>query len=263
MKKDKDFWEENAFLSEKEPEDLSLIPLPEDYSAEKSQRKKTGIARTICVCLIAFALAASLFCAVVLFLPNETVEYIDADSESLTEEWRGVFFSRGIYEDCVSCAVSVSAGAVKRSGVIIDADGWIVTASDIIDAEGKGRISVLLGDGRECEVQCLKTNEEIGVTYCKISARELSAAELSFEKLHSGERLTAVNGNGDVIDCSVANVRDGKIKINADVRAESSGAPLFDENGKLVALILVNKESDLYPFAIAAEDLKNGILKEK
>jgi hypothetical protein len=109
----------------------------------------------------------------------------------------------------------------------------------------------------------LKTNEEIGVTYCKISARELSAAELSFEKLHSGERLTAVNGNGDVIDCSVANVRDGKIKINADVQTESSGAPLFDENGKLVALMLVNKESDLYPFAIAAEDLKNGILKEK
>jgi hypothetical protein len=38
---------------------------------------------------------------------------------------------------------------------------------------------------------------------------------------------------------------------------------LFDENGKLVALMLANKESDLYPFAIAAEDLKNGILKEK
>lgn len=260
MEKDKNFSEENAFLVEggqiSEDNGTDLVPFLE-YTVEEKMREKGGIPLPLRLGLIFVAFAVVLFCVTVFFAPNKSIEYIDVESApTQTEEWRGAFLDRSIYESCASCSVSVRAGRESLfSGVILREDGWIVTSSEIIDGVS-GRIYVSLNDGREYEVDSFKMSD--GLALLKISAKELSAAELCLRELHSGEAMIALSGEGDVLNCSVSNLSSERIKVDIGAGEGYSGAPLFDENGELAAILGKTDENGRITYAIAIKSLKKA-----
>jgi len=137
----------------------------------------------------------------------------------------------------------------QGSGVIVDADGYVVTNNHVV--QGASRIDVVLSDGRSFPGRVLGQDPLTDLALIKIDARQLIAAEWGdSDRLQEGGLVWAV-GSPFGLERSIttgilsAKNRSGQagnpyqefLQTDAAVNPGNSGGPLVDVNGRLVGII--------------------------
>ncbi|SCJ89167.1 S1C family serine protease [Neobittarella massiliensis] len=142
----------------------------------------------------------------------------------------------------------VSQGA--GSGVIISADGYIVTNNHVID--GAQKITVTLKDGTEYAATLVGTDAETDLAVLKIDAKDLKPAVMgSSGDLQVGQFALAI-GNplgelGGTVTDGIISALDREVEIdgqtmtllqtNAAINPGNSGGGLFDSSGSLIGIV--------------------------
>ena len=136
------------------------------------------------------------------------------------------------------------------SGVIISADGYIVTNNHVI--EGSSRITVRLSNGRDHEAVLIGRDSKTDLAVIKIDASGLQAATLgNSDRLVVGEMAVAI-GNplgklGGTVSEGIISALSRNIEIDghmmdllqttAAVNPGNSGGGLFNSYGELVGIV--------------------------
>ena len=212
--------------------------------------------------IVAFLLLILLAVISILLLKKSRGERLDFEPNvdaalKGSEEWYGAFASEEIFNDCRESSVSVIAEGKRCSGFVYSSDGWIVTVEGAVCENVKGRIEVMLFDGRSLEVEAYRLNRQTGIVMMKINAEGLKTASLDFDgEIFAGEELftfCSVNGaadGGSLFSGKVAHTQRSVEVVRADggtrslrlfqigilLTEEGVGAPLFRENGELVGI---------------------------
>ncbi|MRT93213.1 S1C family serine protease [Ancylomarina sp. 16SWW S1-10-2] len=151
-----------------------------------------------------------------------------------------------IYPHILECTVSIGEGC---SGVIVSEDGYVLTASHVIQnfMQTGEKLSVKLQDGVEREVErlgrsmigdfaLLKLKEDRKWPYVKIGSSEsLSSNEVCLMLGHSGgylEDRPAVLRSGFVRGYTAT----GFLRTTCTMMPGDSGGPLFNLNGELIGI---------------------------
>lgn len=197
-----------------------------------------------------------------------TVEIVDKTADSVVE----------ITTETVTTGVFaqqfIQSGA--GSGVIVDAEGFIVTNHHVID--GATKISVTLRDGTAYDAKLVGSDEELDVALLRIDPdTKLNAATFGdSDTLRVGQRTVAIGNplgqlGGSVTEgiLSALNrdvVIDGKtmslLQTDTAINPGNSGGGLFDANGNLVGIVNAKSsgtEVEGLGFAIPINDVINVI----
>lgn len=136
------------------------------------------------------------------------------------------------------------------SGVIISDDGYIITNNHVV--EDATKITVTLFDGREYEAELIGTDAKSDIGVIKISADNLTAAEIGdSDTLQTGDTAVVI-GNplgtlGGTVTNGIISATDREITIddetmnliqtNAAINSGNSGGGLFDGHGDLIGIV--------------------------
>jgi len=225
-----------------------------EYEAVCPQRRsRRGAVAAVCVALCVLITA---ICLTVAFfdVPAKTVQSADTKpSDEVSDEWKGAFAAKNIYENCYESSVTIRLGRDNESmfwsGFVIDSDGWIATSLDVMEVSKRGRMYVAFSDGKEYSVVSRWRDPESGIALLKISAESLNAVELREEDMQGGERVICVGaleyGSSCVASGEICGMLDERFKVNIGLDAHGTGAPLFDDDGRFVAMA-------------TADDFENG-----
>lgn len=142
------------------------------------------------------------------------------------------------------------------SGIIIDANGYIVTNNHVID--GADKITVTLKSGESYNATLIGTDSETDVALIKIDATNLQPATLGDSStLQVGETAVAI-GNplgqlGGTVTNGIVSALDRQITIdgqtmnllqtNAAINPGNSGGGLFNGNGELIGMVVAKSSS--------------------
>lgn len=148
--------------------------------------------------------------------------------------------------DYFSQAVTSGAG----SGVIISADGYIVTNNHVI--EGANKITVTTKDGTEYDATLIGNDATTDLAVIKINATNLTPAVLgSSSNLQVGDTAIAIGNplgelggtvtNGIISALDRAITIDGEsmhlLQTNAAINPGNSGGGLFNDKGELIGIV--------------------------
>jgi len=142
-------------------------------------------------------------------------------------------------------------GSGAGSGVIISADGYIVTNNHVI--EDASKITVTLRNGTQYPASLIGTDEKTDVAVIKVNAAGLQPAVMGDSStLQVGEPAivignplgqlggTVTNGIISALDREIT-VEDGYtmtlLQTNAAINPGNSGGALFNERGELVGIV--------------------------
>ena len=159
-----------------------------------------------------------------------------------------------IYERNIPSVVSIicqtRTGSSTGTGVVLTADGYIVTNAHVV--ENAARISVLLTDGRELDAQLVGADTISDLAVLCIGADDLTPAEFGDSSvLRVGDGVAAigdplgVNLRGTLTDGIVSAInRDvsvgGRtmtlIQTNAAINSGNSGGPLINCYGQVIGI---------------------------
>jgi serine protease Do len=134
------------------------------------------------------------------------------------------------------------------SGVIISADGVIITNNHVVAQAGK--IRVALTDGRELAATVVGTDPESDVAVLRVNARNLPAITLADSaRARIGDLVLAIGnpfGIGQTVTMGIisatgrANIGitdyEDFIQTDAAINPGNSGGPLVDMNGRLIGI---------------------------
>ncbi len=176
----------------------------------------------------------------------------------------------------------VTSGA--GSGVIISADGYIITNNHVIN--GANKITVTTRGGQEYTAKLVGTDAATDIAVIKVEASGLKAAQYgNSDTLKVGE-LTVAIGNplgslGGTVTDGIVSALSREITIegetmtllqtNAAINPGNSGGGLFDSTGKLIGIVNAKSSgSDIEGIgfaipintakAIAEELIANGVV---
>lgn len=178
-----------------------------------------------------------------------------SDGEALTVEQVAELASKSVVEITTESLTTgnrmqqyVSTGA--GSGVIISADGYIVTNNHVIADSTK--ITVTLKDGTQHQATLVGTDPKTDIAVIKITATGLSPATLgSSSSLKVGQEAIAI-GNplgqlGGTVTTGIISALDREITIdgevmnllqtNAAINPGNSGGGLFNNKGELIGVV--------------------------
>ena len=161
------------------------------------------------------------------------------------------------------------------SGVIVTADGYIVTNNHVI--EDSSRITVTLRDGTQYDATLVGTDEKTDLAVLKIDASGLQPAVFgSSSDLKVGEQAIVI-GNplgqlGGSVTSGIISALDREITVDghtmallqtdAAVNPGNSGGGLFNANGELVGIINAKSSGDNVEglgFAIPSDTVKEVV----
>ena len=142
------------------------------------------------------------------------------------------------------------------SGVIVRADGWILTNAHVV--EGAQTLTVTLKDGREFEGQVVESNPDKDLAVVKVDAADLPTAEIgSSADLEVGQLVIAIGSplgeftnsvTSGVLsaigrEIQVPDEQTGRVhtltnllQTDAAINPGNSGGPLLDEHGRIVGI---------------------------
>jgi serine protease Do len=137
------------------------------------------------------------------------------------------------------------------SGVIISADGYIVTNNHVVD--GADTVTVALSDGREFTAKVIGRDPQTDLAVVKIDAKDLPAITLADSaKAEIGDRVLAIGnpfGIGETVTSGIVSAKNRKVDILADVEGfedfiqtdaainpGNSGGALVDVDGRLIGI---------------------------
>lgn len=150
---------------------------------------------------------------------------------------------------------AVTSGA--GSGVILSADGYIVTNNHVID--GASKVSVTTKDGKEYEATLVGTDAATDLAVIKINATGLTPAVMGTSaNLEVGDTAIAI-GNplgelGGTVTNGIISALDREITIdgqsmhllqtNAAINPGNSGGGLFNDQGELIGIVNAKSSGD-------------------
>ena len=136
----------------------------------------------------------------------------------------------------------------RASGVIVSAEGWIVTNHHVV--EGAQDLRAVLIDGRELEARIQGTDPDTDLAVLRVEAEDLPFAPLSERgRPNVGEWVLAmgnprgldltvtqgiVSGNGRS-DLNIARYEDF-VQTDAAINPGNSGGPLVDLGGRVIGI---------------------------
>ena len=134
------------------------------------------------------------------------------------------------------------------SGVIISADGYILTNNHVV--EGADEIEVQLNDGRSTRARVIGTDPETDLAVLRISLDRLPAITLgSSDNVQVGDQVLAIGnpfGVGQTVTSGIVsalgrnqlgiNTFENFIQTDAAINPGNSGGALVDVNGQLLGI---------------------------
>jgi serine protease Do len=163
------------------------------------------------------------------------------------------------------------------TGVIIDADGRIITNNHVVRLGGStlaNRITVTLSDGRTASASVVGTDPQTDLAVIKIALTGLSPAELGDSaSLPVGAQVVAMGYalglEGDptvtegVVSAKGRTIQEQDVSINnaiqtdASINPGNSGGPLVDDHGRVVAInTAIIQGAQNVGFAISIDTVK-------
>ena len=194
----------------------------------------------------------------------QTVEYSDPFADFFNDPFGG-FFGRGnngTQKRQVQTPKRVAAG----SGVIISADGYIVTNNHVVD--GADELTVTLNDNKEFSARIIGADKTTDLALIKIDGKELPAIKIAnSDKVKVGEWVLAVGnplGLNNTVTAGIVSAKartmgeqgtvSSMIQTDAAINQGNSGGALVNTNGELIginAMIYSQTGSNIgYGFAI-------------
>ena len=179
----------------------------------------------------------------------QTVEYTDPFEEFFSDPFGGFFGTPrqrgqgGTQKRQVQTPKKTATG----SGVIISADGYIVTNNHVVD--GADELTVTLSDNREFSARIIGTDKTTDLALIKIDGRSLPAIEIAnSDRVKVGEWVLAIGnplGLNNTVTAGIisakartlgANGVESFIQTDAAINAGNSGGALVNTNGQLVGI---------------------------
>ncbi len=168
---------------------------------------------------------------------------------TVTDEWRGAFESREVYENALAVSVSIRLGKRSEaryfSGVVLASDGIIATAiddADMLDAP----MYVLPSSGGEYAVTSVELDRECGLALLKIPADALKEASVAEYMPQVGESVISIassvseGGRTLLRACDISAIDENEtnsICFELDRLDIPAGSPIFNESGGLLAIV--------------------------
>jgi S1-C subfamily serine protease len=188
----------------------------------------------------------------------------------------------GSLEQSLSGVVRIVNGEFVGSGLMIHEDGFILTCDHILE-DPQTDIEIWLSDGVVSYAEVISRNPDTDLALLKcIGVRDANTVEFRDTPVpHLGESVVAAGfPPTSKIDGFKASIAHGSIRslervgdhcvvrVDAEVEPGYSGGPIFDSQGRMVAMItsLVKDEKSIPPCtaitsAISAQDLRKEIDK--
>lgn len=131
---------------------------------------------------------------------------------------------------------------VEASGVVLNAEGYVLTSSQIAQWTG-GEVDVVLSDGRKLGGEVIGSDPLSGIAVVKVDSRSLRPAVFgNSDRIRTGSWVIIL-GNAFGVSPSMAlgmvnAVReDGTIQVSANVSPGSSGSPVFNSTGEVIGIL--------------------------
>ncbi len=134
------------------------------------------------------------------------------------------------------------------SGVIISADGYIVTNNHVV--EKADRVTVALDDGRELKARVVGRDPSTDLAVVKVDAKDLPAITFTDSaKVEVGDRVLAIGnpfGIGETVTAGIVSAKGRRpglglayedfIQTDAAINPGNSGGALVDVDGRLIGI---------------------------
>ena len=140
--------------------------------------------------------------------------------------------------------VQVRAGRGSGSGVVMDAEGHVLTNHHVVD--GARNVSLVLAGGRTVSATVVGSDEDNDIAVLRAVAGDLPAARLGVSAdLRIGQPVIAVGSplglNGTVTSGVVSaldrrSTAESMIQTDASINPGNSGGPLVDLDGRVVGI---------------------------
>jgi len=179
-----------------------------------------------------------------------------SDSSSQNPNWESV--TQAVAPSVVAIQVQTAQGGAEGSGVVIDADGHVLTNNHVVSGAQDDTVQVTLSDGRlfEAKIVGLDPATDLAVVQLVDAPDDLQPATLGdSDDVSVGESVlavgnplglanTATTGIVSAVDRPVSASGEGggtsvvtnAIQIDAAVNPGNSGGPLFDAQGRVIGI---------------------------
>lgn len=177
-------------------------------------------------------------------------------STSANPDWQAV--ASAVQASVVAIQVTTAQGEAQGSGVIVDAEGHIVTNNHVVAGAQDDQVTVTLTDGRILTADVIGTDPttDLAVIQLQDAPDDLTAAALGdSSEITVGDPVMAVGnplglantvttGIVSALDRPVSTTESGAseavvtnaIQIDAAVNPGNSGGPLFDASGQVIGI---------------------------
>ena len=246
---------------------------PSDANKKSTGRGKKGTALLLAGCLV-LSMVGGAGGAVIaaksgLLGTGSTVLYQGVEVPSTNGSTVGVSYS-GVVQQVEDSVVAITTESVATnyffrqyvtqgagSGVVLSADGYIVTNYHVIN--GAQQITVTTNDGTAYSATLVGTDASNDIAVLKVDAKGLTPAVLGdSSKLAVGDAVLAIGNplgtlSGTVTDGIISALErevtiDGNtmtlLQTSAAVNPGNSGGGLFNANGELVGIVNAKSSSD-------------------
>ena len=183
------------------------------------------------------------------YVQNSKVKTVDVQSDPFSDFFSdpfGGFFGRG-NGGTQKRQVQTPKKTATGSGVIIEADGYIVTNNHVVD--GADELTVTLSDNKEYSARIIGTDKTTDLALIKIDGKNLPAISIAnSENIKVGEWVLAIGnplGLNNTVTAGIvsakarslgANGVESFIQTDAAINSGNSGGALVNTNGELVGI---------------------------
>jgi serine protease Do len=158
------------------------------------------------------------------------------------------FFGDGLDRDRSSRGFRAPRQHGLGSGVIVTADGYILTNNHVVDSADEVKVAV--ADGQEYTAKVIGKDPKTDIAVLKIDAKNLSYAELAdSDKIEVGDLVLAVGnpfGIGQTVTMGIVSATgrgfinndmyEDFIQTDAAINPGNSGGALVDADGRLIGI---------------------------
>jgi serine protease Do len=137
-----------------------------------------------------------------------------------------------VLEKVVPCTVCLQVGGASGSGVIISADGYILTAGHVSGTPDK-KVKIIFSDGREVYGKTLGQNKGIDSGLVKINDDERKG---DWPHVEMGNSAAVKRGQWVLSLGRLQRVEDDTLTSDCTLVGGDSGGPLFDLDGKVIGI---------------------------
>ena len=183
------------------------------------------------------------------YVQNSKIQTVEVQSDPFDDFFSdpfGGFFGRG-QGGTRKQQVQTPKKTATGSGVIISADGYIVTNNHVVD--GADELTVTLNDNKEYSARIIGADKTTDLALIKIDAKNLPAIRIAnSDNVKVGEWVLAIGNPLGLTNTVTAGIISAKartlgangvesfIQTDAAINAGNSGGALVNTNGELVGI---------------------------